>query len=143
MANVKPSQYIIGIVLFCFIIVGGISMLSIFADTDPTFTDDDDFNKFNESFNVLSDVSSQVDSLESSITEADTDFGVFGVLNSLISSSWQSLKLLFTSLSFMDDVFLGMSTMFGVPTWIPTIIVLALTVMIAFAIYSAIFQREL
>lgn len=143
MAEILPRHYIIGIIMFTFFIVGGVSMLGIFADSDSTFTQDEKFTQFNESFNVLNDVSNQVDSLETSITDADTDFGVFGVLNALISSSWQALKLLFTSLSFMDGVFGGIASVFGVPSWIPAIIILIVTVIIAFAIFSAIFQRDL
>lgn len=143
MAEILPRHYIIGIIMFTFFIVGGVSLLSIFNDSNPTFTSDDKFTEFNQSFNVLDDVTDQVDSLEGSITEADTDFGLFGVLNALISSAWQALKLLFSSLSFMDNVFGGLASIFGVPTWIPAIVILIITVVLAFAIFSAIFQRDL
>ena len=105
MPEILPRHYIIGIIMFTFFIVGGVSMMGILSDSDSTFTDDEKFTEFNESFNILNDVSDQVENLEGSITEADTDFGAFGVLNALISSSWQALKLLFTSLGFMDNVF--------------------------------------
>jgi len=143
MPEILPRNYIIGIVMFTFFIVAGMSMLGIFAGYDATFASEEKYTKFNESFNVLNDVSNEVEGLEDTITEADTDFGFFGVLNSLISSSWQALKLLFTSLSFMTNVYGGLTAIFGVPAWIPIIIGLVVTVIITFSIFSAIFQRDL
>jgi hypothetical protein len=143
MADTLPRHYIIGIVMFGFLIVGGMSMLGIFAGTSDTFATGEKYTQFNNTFNVLDDVTDQVESMEESITEADTDFGIFGVLNALISSAWQTLKLLFSSLSFMDGVFFGLSSVFGVPGFIPGTIILLVTVILIFAIFSAIFQREL
>jgi hypothetical protein len=143
MTQMLPRNYIIGIIIFTFFIVGGVSILGMFASVDPTFTNDEKFTEFNQTFNKLNEVSTQVDNLEKSITEADTDFGAFGVLNALISSAWQSIKLLFSSLSFMDGAFEGLSSVFGVPGWIPALIITLITVSLVFAIFSAIFQREL
>lgn len=143
MSEVLPRHYIIGIILFTFIIVGGISMLSMMNTEQSGFTDDSRFQNFNNTFNVMDDVTTEVGDLQSGIENAETDFGVFGVLNSLISSAWNTLKLLFSSFGFMDAVFGGLTTVFGVPAWIPTLIGLLVVVLLAFAIYSAIFQREI
>ena len=118
-------------------------MLGIFSAENAAMTSDEKYIEFNQSFNVLDDIGGQVTSMEESITEADTDFGVFGVLNALISSAWQTLKLLFSSLSFMDGVFFGLSSVFGVPGFIPGTVILVVTVILIFSIFSAIFQREL
>lgn len=143
MSNILPRHYIMGIVIFTIFIVGGVSMMGIFAETDPTFTDSDKFTQFNDSFDVMSDVTTEVDDLESSITNADTDFGALGVLNSLISGAWQSLRLVFSSFEFMDGVWSGTNYIFGVPIWVASMITLLVTVLLVFAIWSAIFQREL
>lgn len=135
--TVKPQSYIIGILIFTLVIVGGVSILGSFKINDGQTAE------FNKTFNKMNDVTGAVDDLQGGIENADTDFGVFGVLNSLISSAWQSLKLLFTSLGFMTTAFGGMTTMFGVPAWIPLIFASIITVIIIFAIYSAIFQRDL
>jgi ABC-type phosphate transport system permease subunit len=118
-------------------------MMSIYSDTDPTYIQHDKFTKFNSSFDKMENVTDSVDDIESSITNAQTDFGLFGVLNSLISTSWQSLKLMFSSFAFMDSVWKGTNYIFGVPIWVASLIGLLVTVVIAFAIWSAIFQREL
>lgn len=143
MAEILPRHYLFGVLAFTLFIVGGVSMLGIFKAQDPTFATDDTYSRFNNSFNQLEDVTTTVGALQSGITDADTDFGAFGVLNALISSSWQSLKLMFTSFSIMNDAYNGLSTVFGIPAWIPGLIILAVIIMIAFTIYSAIFQKEL
>lgn len=143
MGEILPRHYLFGVLAFTIFIVGGVSMLSIFKQADPTFASDDTYTRFNESFNQLSEVTTTVGALQTGITDADTDFGAFGVLNALISSAWQSLKLMFTSFGIMNDAYNGLSTVFGIPAWIPGIIILAVTIIIAFTIYSAIFQKEL
>lgn len=142
MAEVLPSNYIIGILIFTLFIVGGVSILGVMKSENPAFATSEKYSQFNESFNKLDDVTTEVNDLQDGIETAPSDFGVFGVLNSLISSSWQTLRLLATSFSFMNGAFIGM-TMFGMPAWIPTIIILMVIVMISFAVFAAIFQRKL
>lgn len=125
-----------------FFIVGGMSILSIYSSNNSDFDSYDKSGEFNRTFNKLANVENEVDDLRGNIEDADTDFGAFGVLNALISSGWQTLKLLFESFGFMDSVFDGLEAFFGVPAWIPTIIGLFITVMISFAIYSMIFQKD-
>lgn len=143
MPEVLPSHYIVGIILFTLVMVGGVAFLADLNSVDPTFADQDKFQEFNNTFNKMDDVTSNVDSLQSNIEDADTDFGTFGVLNSLISSGWQTLKLLFSSFGFMTSAYQGISSFFGLPAWVPIFIGMLVTVMLAFAIYAAIFQREI
>lgn len=137
MAQVQPRTYIIGIIIFCLFIVGGVSLLASFGVNSTQVTD------FNTTFDKMNDVTDVTSDLRGSIENADTDFGAFGVLNSLISSAWQSLRLLFTSLGFMEDAYTGLNTFFGVPAWIPALLGSIVIVIIAFAIFGAIFQRDL
>ena len=141
MAEIR--DYIIGIIIFTFFIVGGVSVIGMFKDKDASFGTEDKFQQFNSSFSKLDTVTTSVNGIETSITSSDnTQFGVFGVLNALISTSWNTLKLTFSSFSFMNDIFRATSTVFGVPSWIPAMIILIIVVVIAFAIFSAIFQKE-
>ena len=144
MASTKPRDYIIGIIIFSLFIVGGVSMLGIFNEASPGLTNESRaFNNFSGQFNKLDDVTSEVNTLETSITNADTDYGIFGVLNSLIRSSWNTLTLMFSSFSFMSSVWAGTSYIFGIPVWVAGLIGLLVTVLFAFAIFSAIFQRDI
>jgi len=90
----KPSSYVIGILIFTLFIVGGVSLMAIFRDSDPGYASDPKFSEFNKTFNVYDDTKTQVEDLGSSITAADQDFGVLGVLNGLIMAAWQSLRLI-------------------------------------------------
>jgi len=141
--DAKISDYIIGILIFTLIIVGGISMLASFQAYDSDYMNSSKYDEYNNTMNVLSDVTGEVQELEDSVKDSNPDWGVLGALNALINSGWQTLKLTFESFSFMDNVFTGSAAIFGIPAWIATIIMSIITVVLVFVIYSAIFQREL
>lgn len=142
MADANPRTYIYGVIIMMFFIVGGVGILSEFKAADSNFDASDKTGEFNRTFNKIDQVTTEVDDLKSNIEDADTDFGLFGVLNALISSAWQSLKLLFSSFGFMTAIFNGLESVFGIPAWIPLIIGLFVTVTLVFAIYKMIFQTE-
>lgn len=143
MGTIKPSTYIAGALIFMFFMIGGITLIGVLNDEDSTFTAGGKFDQFNSTFVKLDDITSNIDDMEGDVVDIDSgSFGVWGVLNSLISSAWSTIRLMFTSFTFMDDVFSGLSTVFGVPAWIPTIILALITVGLIFAIFSAIFQRD-
>lgn len=139
----KVSTYIIGILIFTMFIYGGISMISEFASVDSSFIDANKFSKFNNTFNKYNDVVSETDNLESSITNSDSDFGVFGVLNGLINTAWNTMVTIFSSFSFMDSAFNGLTEFLGVPTWTIGLILSIITIILIFAIIGAIFQRDI
>ncbi len=150
MANILPRHYITGIIIFTLLIVSGVAMMTSFQGENSEFmsdTDEDTFEKFNQTFNVMEDLTTEVDALKTNIEGEEEDAGffkeAFGFLNSLISKSWNTLKLLFTSLSFMNAVFGGLSVVLGFPYFLPILLGMLVTVLIAFAIYSAIFQRDI
>ena len=115
-------------------------MASIYVNSS-SLTNDPDYVAFNSTFNKLEATSAQVDTLETGITQAEPEQGLFGVLNSLISTAWNSLKLIYSSFGFMTTAYEGLSTVFGVPVWIPLIIGAVVIVIITFQIWGAIFQR--
>lgn len=138
-----PSDYILGIILFTFIIVGGVSLIAMMQTQNANFATGKDFEDFNQSFNQLDAVTHNVQDLNRSVSNLDTNPGDFGTLNALIQSGWNTLSLLTSSLSFMNTAFTGMTKVFGVPWWIPTLISAMIIVIIIFAIFAAIFQRQL
>lgn len=138
-----PRHYIIGIVMFSFMIVGGVSLLGMMREVDSGFGDADKLTQFNNTFNKLDTVSSTVGSMQNTLTNASIEGGTFGVLNSLILGGWQTFKLLFSSFGFMTGVFGGLTTVFGVPAWIPATILLLVTIMLVFSIISAVLQKDI
>jgi len=144
MAETLPRHLIMGFIIFSIFIAAGVSLFGILQDSDATFADDERYTLFNSSFNQLSSVTTEVGNLEGSINSTNaTGYGAFGVLNSLISSSWYSIRLIGNSWAFMGTAMGGLSTVFGIPAWIPAAVFLLVTVVFVFSILSAIFQREL
>lgn len=138
----KPSTYFLSIVIFTFFIVGTIAAIGEVVNSSGASIDDEKFAQFNKTFNKYDNIRSAGSDLEGTITGADTDFGVFGVLNSLISTAWNSLKLVFSSLSFMTTVFGGLYAFFAIPAWVGNLIVTFISISITFAIFAAIFQKD-
>lgn len=141
MADTTTRHYILGVIMMMFFVVGGVSLLSEYRTADATFDATDRTGEFNRSFNQLEAVQTQINTIESNF-ESDPEWGVFGALNALIKSAWNTFSLIFTSWGFMDSVFDGMYQMFGIPSWVSVFIGMIITVIIAFAIYSLIFQKD-
>jgi hypothetical protein len=143
MGELKPSTYLLAILVFTLFVVGGVSMMSIFRETDSTYASDPEFAEFNSTFNVYNQATGKIGELGDSVTNADVDVGVLGVINGLILAAWQTIRLMLTNWNFMYVVFNGLYTMFGVPAWVAGLIISAVIIMFVFAIWSAFFQREL
>ena len=139
MAN-EIRNYIFGIIVFVAFIMGGVGLLAELRESDTSFATDERFTEFNNTFNVYDDLKTETGKMQTAITNTNsTDFGTFGVLNSLISSVWQSLRLMFSSVEFMETAITGV-VIFGVPAWIPALAITAIGVMITFAIIAYVFK---
>lgn len=144
MGEVLPRHYIIGILIFTLFIIGGVAMIGEFRKSDPSYVDDGNkFANFNKTFNVYTKITGQVSGMSDQVKEAKPDTGILGVLNGLVLSAWQTLRLLVSSLGFMGAVFGGLSSIFGIPAWIPAIVLSIVVVILVFSIFGAIFQRDL
>jgi len=143
MAEILPRHYIIGIIIFTMVIIGGLGMIGELNDNDASYVDTEKYTQFNQTFNTQKAIESNVTGIRDSLLNADTQPGLFGVLNALINAAWGILTGIFSSFAFMGDAMMGLSEMFGVPAWIPIMLILIVTVLFAFAIFSAIFQRDI
>lgn len=139
-----PRTYLYGIVIFTLIIVGGVAMIKEFQDTKSDFMDQTEYSMFNKSFNKYSELSTQVGGLENKVTNASIDQGTFGVVNSLIQTTWQGIKLITINFDFMDSAILAFSTTFGMNiefvNYAVSLVLLLITIMIIFSIIGAILQ---
>jgi len=143
MAETLPRHFIYAVIVFMIVVGGGVAILSEFQGNDDTYADMGRYQEFNKSFNKQKNITDAVGDVRGRIVSADTDPGLFGVLNALISSSWTTLIQLFNIFGFMGEALDNVSVFFGVPPWITGLVVLLITVLIAFAIFSAVFQREI
>lgn len=138
---IQIRNYIIGILILTGFVIGGIAILGILSTDNPSLTSSDDYTEFNTTFNKYNQLKNNIEGIQSSIEQTEqNDMGTFGVLNNLIMGAWITLKNIFASFSFMDSFFNGLSTMFGVPRWIPSIIILVIITVLAFSIYISIFK---
>ena len=141
------SNYIIGVIMFCFFIVGGLSLIAILSNSDSTLINNSDFTRFNQTVNKFDVVQNKVIDINKSINQdSSTSTGLIdkiGYFDSLIGSSFNTLKLITGSFSFMGDAMNNIGLMFGVPGWVFTTIMLIIVVIIVFAIYGALFRSQL
>jgi hypothetical protein len=136
-----PRNFVIGMLVFCVFIVGGIYLVGNFG-VSGTKT-----QEFNATFEKVNDLTSQTESIKASITNStSSDFGAFGVLNGLINSAWTSLKIVFTTQELAGTVITDSATFLGLPKEaliIGTLITAIIIIFVSFSIWSAIFQRDL
>ena len=140
-----PKHYIYGAILFTFMIVGVITLLTeIDSNTSGGMSENQKFQDFKTELDKRESLAGNLSTIQRSIEGADgeSNFGAFGVLNSLINKAWQTLKGLFTTFKFVGDAFTSASSIFGIPGWVMSILLLLVVVMIAFSIWSAIFQKN-
>lgn len=142
MATAPISTIIIGVIIFTLFIFGGVAMISEMGTVDSSFIDSTKFIQFNNTFNKYTTLQSSVSGMQSSVTSAETDFGLFGVLNGLIQVAWNTILTIFTSFSFINDIFAGLYTMMGIPAWISNLIISIITITFVFGIFALIFQRD-
>ena len=140
--TIKPSTYILAIIVFTFMILSGTALMAEFRKGDSTFMAGPDVAQFNSTFNTYNRLENSVNSIQSSVTSSQNEWGILGVIGALVGSAWNGLVLMFTSLSFMNSVFSGL-TNFGVPAWVGGLMGFAVIVVIAFAIWSAVFRTDI
>lgn len=142
-AAIKPRDFMVAIGMFILVIFATTWMISSAAESNPDFVDQTKLETYNNTFNQFGEYNTQVNSIQnqtSSITGSQG--GAFGFLNNLINQGWSTLKALFGSFSFFTQAFNGMATVFGVPTFIPSIFILIMTIVFFTAVLSVIFNRE-
>lgn len=145
MVETTPKHYLYGIIIFTMVFMAGFAIMSELNDKEGgNFQNDPRFSQFNKTFNKYDDLNSEVGGLQSSIEgSGQTEGKAFdNFLTRLINGAWNTLKSLFTGFSFITDILVGLNEMFGIPVWFTSLVSLLIIVMIAFAIWGAIFQTQ-
>jgi uncharacterized BrkB/YihY/UPF0761 family membrane protein len=142
----NPRDYIIGIIIFIMLSLGGITLINEARNYNPgllTSQEASEYSKLNTTFQKLREINESISSIQEDITNTENkEFGAFGVLGGLINSAWNTLRFLFTSVSFMNAIFAGFTEFLGVPDWVSSCIIMIVIVIIVFAIYKSIFKAE-
>ena len=145
-----PRHYLYGFIMFTMAIMVGLGLMSHVNLVENNLLNDkeaEDYHFINSSFQKYNDLNSSIYQLKSSV-EVNQDAGWFektlGVLGSLAKASFNSTLLLFSSFGFITDVFGSISILFPeIPYWVGGLLVLLITVLITFAIFTVVFQREI
>lgn len=142
MTDIQPRDYLVGIICFTIVIVGGISIIDAFRTADSSFIDQDKYYMFNETFNIKNGVDTSVNNIRNSIITENLPAPI-AFISTMFLTAFQALMGLFTSLNFMNAVFNGLYTVFGIPIWVSGLLISLVTIMIVFSIISAILQRDI
>ena len=130
---------LIGMIIFIVIVTGGVIIIGSFTTTDPMIDANNDVGTFNNTLNKASNATAAIDDMSADIAKvSEGNVGVLGWLNALVGVVFGGLKTLLTSIGFMKTAAIEGATMFFVPPAITILIVMIITILIIFAIWSAI-----
>jgi hypothetical protein len=137
-AETNPKTYILGIIVFAIIIFAGTGMLGILDNGTGVFSSDSRYTNFTKQFNKSNELYSGTSSLSQTLNETSGENG----LSSLVTGAWRSVSLVGTSFGFMNSIWVATTQLLGIPVEIAGFVVLMVTIIIIFAIWSAIFQTN-
>jgi len=135
----RLQSYIIGVILSIVVATGGILIMTDFLDAKPNLDSVNDLGDFNDSFSKANEVTDAVDGMSNSIEDvSESNAGILGWLNALVGSIFDGIKAIFKSFSFVESSASDAGIIFGIPAVLIGLIVLIITIIIVFAIWSAI-----
>ncbi len=133
------KAYMIGVILFICIMVGGIFVMGGFLSSNPSLDSSQDIERFNNTFELSNQITTSVNGISSNIQDATTsDPGILGWINVFFNSAFRGLAAIGGTLNFMVVAAVEGSTMFGIPGFLIGLLTLIITVIIGFAIWAAI-----
>lgn len=142
--GLKPSNYIIGVIVFIFFIVGGVTIMAEFRSFKPTFASDESFDSFNDTFNRYTELNQSISGIRSQYLNDEPQWGVLGAVGALAVTAYNTLRLIPTSFGFVDSMIMGISdtTSLHIPVFIPTLLILGIVVFLVFSIISALLNVD-
>jgi hypothetical protein len=133
------QNYIIGIVLFMIIIGGGIYMFGQFLSVDSTIDSGGQVSDFESKLYLASNVTTAVDEMDASVQSVTAEnVGPLGWLDALIKSAYNGMRAIGQSIGFMGNAIDEAGNIFGIPTFIMSLLGLIIIIVLAFALWMAI-----
>lgn len=146
MAETLMRHLLYGIIVGTIAIMGVMFMLSeLVSDSgNPEFFSNDNLTSLNRTFNKFYELNQSVQNFESGIQNSrnETQWGVFGVINGIIQSTWSVITGLFTSLGFFKDMLGSLDEYLPIPSWVGGALILIVLVLVGFGIFTIVFQKE-
>lgn len=137
-------RYVLAIIVFTFIIVGGTGIIKDYVLVDPRIAEGVDVAKF-YSMDKSEELNKSIVTLQTAVdgsgTSKDkTDY--FNVLWSIAVVLFAQLKNIFVNFGFAFTVMGTGVAMFGIPAWVLTFVLMALSTLIIFALISFVIGRN-
>ena len=140
----KISTYLIGIIMFTLFVVGGMFMINSIAEYDSSFMEHQRYQQFENIVDQYDKVNESLSGLSAGILdESQVDQSNIGVLSSLIQTAWNGLKALPATFAFMNVMIVNLASFFGVPAFIPGLLILVIGIIVLFSILGAVFQNDI
>ena len=143
MADVKPRDYVIAIIVFIMIASGITFMIDSIAVTDPGFITAE-YDNFNDSVQKRADITEKITSLRDKIGQDEAP-SILDSVSLFFLKGFNILASLFSSLSFMESTITTLGTLFSayIPSFFPELLITLIVAFLMFAIVSAILQRDI
>lgn len=131
-----------------FIILGGTFFISIIIPNKSELDNEQHYkmvaNWSQKYENVNSDFSKVRNITSDESASDDKLISTFGKLNALITSVWSMLTQIYGSFSYMFTIVTEMGDLIpGIPSWMPTLAILSIIIIVGYAIMSAVLQWKL
>lgn len=130
--------YMLGIIFMIVLVTGGVIWMGTFSSNDSAI-DNGEINQFNNTLNKAENITSSVNAIDNSI-QSVSDKGGLGWFNVIFGSAFNGLKAIGQSLGFVKVAATDAGNMFNAPPAMITLSLLAITVIICFAIWAAIMR---
>ena len=144
MGNFEISDYVVGVIVFTMLVLGTYTIMGNVFDPnkDGAFLNNTEYSDYNKVFNKQAQLEADISALKGNVSGATPgdDSGLLSSINSLIKTAFSGVKFMLSSFSVMDDSYNGLSSIFGLPNWVSSLISTLMTALILFAIYKLIFR---
>ena len=144
MGNFEIGDYLIGVIIFTMLTLGVVALVNnmVSSTGDNTFLNNSNYENFTTTFNKQAQLEADIKKLKNDTYNSSPgeDSGLLSSINSLIKTGFSGVKFMLSSFSIMTGAYLGLSSIFGLPDWVSSLISVLITSLILFAIYKLIFR---
>ncbi len=149
---ILPRHFFFSAIVFTLIITSVVAIITMVKDGStgdkrdaiPDLLETDRINEYNKTLNVVGYLTIDLDRLESDIKNLKVENFVDGITLPLavIQTAWSMIIFMTQSFGFMGSAINGLSSILGVPTWVPTLGLLIISVLFIFSILTLIFGKD-
>lgn len=144
MGNFEIGDYLVAVIIFTMLTLGVVSLIGnmVSSTGESTFLNNSNYVDFNKTFNKQAELEADITNLQNETYNSSPgdDSGLLSSINSLIKTGFSGVKFMLSSFTVMGDSYNGLSSIFGLPKWVSSLISVLITSLILFAIYKLIFR---